>query len=83
MPVLNISDQDLAFIQEQARGVSQTPEQYIAALVRAEHRRRALADLEAKLLEGLESGPATEMTRADWEELRRQVRERAAAKGKR
>ena len=83
MAVLNISDQDLAFIQEQASGASQTPEQYVAALVRAEHRRRALADLEAKLLEGVESGPATEMTRADWEELRRQVREHAAAEGKR
>jgi hypothetical protein len=83
MAVLNISDQDLAFIQEQAKGASQTPEQYVAALVRAEHRRRALADLEAKLLEGIESGPDTEMTRADWEELRRQVLERAAAEAKR
>jgi antitoxin ParD1/3/4 len=83
MAVLNISDQDLAFIQEQAKGASQTPDQYVAALVRAEHRRRALADLEAKLLEGVESGPATEMTQADWEELRRQVREQATAHGQR
>ena len=83
MAVLNISDEELEFIREQASGASQTPEQYVAALVRAEHRRRALADLEAKLLEGVESGPATEMTRADWEELRRQVREHAAAEGKR
>ena len=83
MAVLNISDEELEFIREQASGASQTPEQYVAALVRAEHRRRAMADLEAKLLEGVESGPATEMTRADWEELRRQVREHAAAEGKR
>ena len=83
MAVLNISDQDLAFIREQASGASQTPEQYLIALVRAEQRRRGSADLEAKLLEGLESGPATEMTREDWEALRRQVREHASAEGKR
>jgi hypothetical protein len=59
MAVLNISDQTLALVQEQAKGASQTPEQYVTALVRAEHRRPALADLEAKLLEGIESGPDT------------------------
>ena len=78
MAELNISDQDLAFIQEQASAASQTPEQYVVALVRAEHRRRAPTDLEAKLLEGFESGPTTEMRREDWEDLRRQVREHAA-----
>ena len=34
-------------------------------------------DLEAKLLEGLKT-PATEMTQADWDELRRKVVERRA-----
>jgi hypothetical protein len=81
MAVLNLSDQDLAFIREQANGASQTPEQYVAALIRAEQRRRALAELEAKLLEGLESGPAEEWTAEDLEQMRREVREEAARRG--
>jgi hypothetical protein len=31
-------------------------------------------------LEGLNSGPATEMTRADWDDLRRRVAERLGAR---
>jgi hypothetical protein len=36
-------------------------------------------DLEAKLLEGLESGPATEMTSQDWDDIQREVAARIAA----
>src|SRR5438876_12032206 len=36
------------------------------------------AELEAKLLEALDSGPATPLTAEDWQEIRRQVRERGA-----
>ena len=36
------------------------------------------AELEAKLQEALDSGPATEMTPADWADLRRRVAERLA-----
>ena len=35
-------------------------------------------ELEAKLLEGLASGPATEMTRADWDSIRQEVAGRVA-----
>lgn len=37
---------------------------------------KARADLEAKLLEGLNSGPATPMTAEDWADIRREIRER-------
>ena len=40
---------------------------------------RSREDLEAKLLEGLDSGRATEMTAADWSDMREEVRRRAAA----
>jgi antitoxin ParD1/3/4 len=78
MAVFNISDQDLAFIREQATGASQTPEQYLLGLARAEWRRRAKAELEAKLLEGINSGPATEWTAEDLDAMRREVLEEAA-----
>jgi len=35
-------------------------------------------ELEEKLLEGLNSGPATEMTSEDWQRLREQTKSRAA-----
>ena len=34
---------------------------------------RSAEDLESKLLEGVASGPATEMTTEDWESIRREV----------
>jgi antitoxin ParD1/3/4 len=39
---------------------------------------RSRQDLEAKLLAGEKSGPATEMTTRDWDELRDKVRRGAA-----
>jgi hypothetical protein len=47
-------------------------------LIREAQKRRAKQELEAKLREALESGPATPMTREDWDELRRRVWEREA-----
>lgn len=45
---------------------------YVKALVDAESDERARERFEALLLEGLE-GEATEMTDADWDELRRSI----------
>ncbi len=50
--------------------------EYIRALIAAE---RAHKHLEAMLLEGLRSGPAEEMTSADWDELRAEIRRRFPA----
>lgn len=55
-----------------------TVSEYIRELVRQDQKQRAKATLEAKLLDSLESGPATEMTRAEWERIRREVRARLA-----
>jgi antitoxin ParD1/3/4 len=59
-----------------------TASDYIRALIREDRKRRAERKLEALLLEGLESGPAAEVTAADWEDIRRQVRRRLAARQK-
>jgi putative addiction module CopG family antidote len=41
----------------------------VHALLRETQRRQAKPELEAKLLEAIESGPAEPMTREDWESI--------------
>ncbi len=79
MTTLNISlpDSMRAFIDEQvAAGGYSTASEYIRRLVREDQKRAAQEHLEAPLLEGINSGEAKEMTRADWDELKRRVAER-------
>ena len=65
------------FIEEQvAQGGYETASEYLRALVHEDQKRKARERLEALLLEGLESGPATEMTDDDWDEMRRRFDER-------
>jgi antitoxin ParD1/3/4 len=65
------------FVEEQvAKGGYETASEYVRALIRETQIRAAKEDLDAKLLEGLESGPATPMSKADWDELKRRVWER-------
>jgi antitoxin ParD1/3/4 len=65
------------FVDQQVQqGSFSTVSDYIRDLIRREQRALAREDLERKLLEGLNSGPSTEMTKADWEELRDGLRKR-------
>jgi antitoxin ParD1/3/4 len=59
-----------------ASGRYGTISEYVEALLRQELRRQAEERLESLLLEGLDSGPASEMTDADWDEMRRRYDER-------
>jgi antitoxin ParD1/3/4 len=59
-----------------ASGRYGTISDYVEALVRRELKLQAEERLESLLLEGLESGPATEMTDADCDEMRRRYDER-------
>jgi antitoxin ParD1/3/4 len=61
-----------------AAGGYGTASEYIRELVRAAQKREAEDKLEALLLEGINSGPATPMTEADWEEHRQKLREHIA-----
>ena len=54
------------------------PGDYIRALIREDRKRRAGEKLEKLLLEGLQSGPPVSMTRGDWDEIHREVREHIA-----
>jgi antitoxin ParD1/3/4 len=55
-----------------ATGAYADPGAYIQALLRDAEKREARERIEALLLEGLRSGPATEMTKQDWEDIRRE-----------
>jgi antitoxin ParD1/3/4 len=63
-----------AYLQEQiAAGHYNTPDDYIQALIQQDKARKE--HLEPLILEGLESGDATPMTAADWDDIRAAVRE--------
>lgn len=85
MTTMNISlpEEMKAFIDAQlAREGYASASEYLRALIRDAQRQQARHELEAKLLEGLE-GPATEMTRADWESIRREALEGLPEEGTR
>jgi antitoxin ParD1/3/4 len=74
MASINISlpDSMKTFLEEQAaKGGYGTTGEYLHALIREAQRREAKAKLEALLLEGLDSGPAIEITDEYWEQKRR------------
>jgi putative addiction module CopG family antidote len=57
-----------------AEGRYASPDAYVQALLeRDERRRKGERNLAAKIQEALDSGPATPMTRADWESIEREA----------
>jgi antitoxin ParD1/3/4 len=86
MQTMNVSLPDAMkhFIdaQVEAGGYSSTSE-YVRALVRDAQQRQAKARLETLLLEALDSGDPTAMTKEDWDAIRQaglaRLRARAAA----
>ena len=79
MASLNISLPQVLkdYVEEQAKnGGYSTPSEYVRALVRDDQKRKAEERLEARLLEGINSGEPIEITPEDWERKRRQLVER-------
>jgi antitoxin ParD1/3/4 len=80
MTTMNISvpDEMKAFVESQMNqeGYASASE-YLRALIREAQKRRATQELEAKLLEGLQS-PVSEMTDGDWSALRQRVYDQSA-----
>lgn len=73
MQTMNISlpDQLKEFVDDQVgSGRYSSVSEYVRELIREDERRKAQDKLEALLTEGLQSGPATVMTRRDWDEIR-------------
>lgn len=73
MQTMNISlpDQLKEFVDEQVgSGRYSSVSEYVRDLIRDDEKRKAQEQLESLLLEGVQSGKPTEMTRRDWEEIR-------------
>lgn len=58
-----------------------TASEYIRQVLREEQERQVRQRIDAALIEGIESGPSTPMTRKDWDDLRQEGR-RSLAKRK-
>ena len=81
MMTITLPDSLSAWVNEQVeKGDYESPSDYVRRLIRQEQRRRLREQIEQNLLEALDSGPATPMTRKDWEDIRREGRRRAAAR---
>ena len=72
------------FIEEQAREQGfGTVSEYMRTVIRDLQKEKAKAKVDALLLEGLGSGPATPMTDKDWEDIKLEVRRRHLRRGSR
>ena len=75
---INLPAEIKDFVEEQAVREGSSVSEYLGDILReARERDRGLGEVRAKLLEAIEE-PATPMTRADWDELRREIRDRHA-----
>ena len=81
---ISLPDSMKSFVESEVKeGGYNTTSEYFRALVREAQERKTKARLEALLLEGLHSREATPMTEQDWEEIRKEVRARAAKRATR
>lgn len=64
-----------------AQGRYSSASEYVRELIRADEKRKAEEQLEAKLLEGL-NGPESVLTAADWKAIRSEAIARVQARGK-
>jgi antitoxin ParD1/3/4 len=65
-----------------AQGRYSSASEYVRELIRADEKRKAEEQLEAKLLEGLD-GPESKLTPADWTAIRNEALAKLAARKKR
>ena len=75
MATMNISlpDDMKAFVENQAENGFGTVSEYVKAIIRGVQERQAEQErLDALLIEGLDSGPATPFTEGDWRRIRQE-----------
>ncbi len=76
MQTMNISlpDRLKEFVDHQVgSGRYSTVSEYVRDLIREDEKRAAQEKLEALLVEGIQSSQPTEMTRRDWDDIRREA----------
>jgi hypothetical protein len=75
---VQLADSTFQFLAEEARAQGfGSPADYLAALAKAAEENQEY--IEQELVKGVQSGPPREMTRKDWDELKRRLRERNEA----
>ncbi len=75
---ISLPDEMKAFIEARvAEDGFASASEYLRTLIRDAQKRKARKELEAKLLEGLQS-PVSEMTAEDWQSMRREALEQLA-----
>lgn len=85
METMNISLPDplKQFVDNQvATGAYSSASEYIRRLIREDQERRHREEIDLKLLEAMDGNPSTPMTDKDWDDIRREVRQRAAQRSK-
>ncbi|MBI4902810.1 MAG: type II toxin-antitoxin system ParD family antitoxin [Acidobacteria bacterium] len=83
MQTMNISlpDQLKEFVESQVgSGRYSSVSEYVRDLIRDDEKRKVQEKLEALLVEGIQSGEATEMTRQDWSDIRSEALKRFEAR---
>ncbi len=71
---ISLPDQLKDFVDNQiGTGRYSSVSEYVRELIREDEKRKAQERLEAMLMEGIQSGAPTEMTRKDWEEIRKEA----------
>ena len=65
-----------------SKGGYSTMSEYFRELIRQDEQREAEARLESMLLQALESGEPTPMTKEDWADVRKEVKRRAVQRNK-
>jgi antitoxin ParD1/3/4 len=86
MATMNISlpDQMKEFVESQAQKEGfGTVSEYLRSIIREVQKREAKQALEAKLKEGLESGPAAPLSSEEWDAIEREGLELAASRRRR
>jgi antitoxin ParD1/3/4 len=81
METMNISLPDplKRFVDSQvAAGAYSSASEYIRRLIREDQERRQREEIDRKLLEALDDAPPTPLTADDWDDIRREIRRRAA-----
>jgi antitoxin ParD1/3/4 len=76
MQTMNISlpDQLKEFVDNQVgSGRYSSVSEYVRDLIRKDEKRKVQEKLEVLLMEGIQSGGPTEMTRQDWVDIRREA----------
>jgi len=62
------------WVEEQvAEGGYSTPSEFVRQLLRAEQQRQMREQIDRNLLKALDSGAATDLTAADWDNIRQRV----------